>query len=232
MKALIFDVDGTLAETEELHRQAFNDAFAQFGLGWHWSQEDYRALLKTTGGKERMRAFANSIDAALDDAQIRDIHIWKTARYGDLLGRGALELRPGIKDLIQFARTYHLKTAIATTTNLPNVDALAHATFSKPASEIFDAIAAGDMVAHKKPAPDVYELALAKLNLPASQCLAFEDTLNGVKSAQGAGIAVVLSHGFYSKDEPDGGAEFVVGEFDAALALAPFRKLADEHAHI
>lgn len=218
LKALIFDVDGTLAETEEAHRTAFNATFADWGLGWHWSMADYRDLLKTTGGKERIRAFQATLpedQRPLDDDQIARLHKEKTARYGDILARGDLDLRPGVADLIARARSAGLKLAVATTTNLPNVEALCQCCWGKPAAEVFDHIAAGDMVSAKKPAPDVFDLALRQLGLPAEACLAFEDSRNGLQSARGAGLRVVMTPSAYTTDEDHHGADWRVPSLDA-----------------
>lgn len=224
LQALIFDVDGTLAETEELHRRAFNETFAHFGLDWHWSVDDYTWLLKTTGGKERMRAYGEHIGADISHESIAKIHLAKTNAYGELMKEGALSPRTGIVDLISRAKKAGLKIAVATTTNFPNVEALALGAFGKRVGELFDHIAAGDMVARKKPAPDVYELALRQLELPPQNCIAFEDTLNGVRAAKAAGLAVVLCQSSYSQGEEDGGAEFVLNSFEEATALPPLAR--------
>ena len=149
LKALIFDVDGTLAETEEAHREAFNQIFAKWDLGWNWSVADYTILLKTTGGKERMRAHQETLPAGerrLTDDEITKLHVEKTAAYAAILAAGKLELRPGVADLITAARARGLKLAVATTTNTPNVEALCQCCWGKPALEVFDFVAAGDMV--------------------------------------------------------------------------------------
>jgi HAD superfamily hydrolase (TIGR01509 family) len=219
LEALIFDVDGTLAETEEAHRRAFNETFAQFGLPWHWSEDDYRRLLKTTGGKERMQAHAVAVGEAIGDRLVAEIHKAKTARYGEILAARQLELRPGIGELIGQAQAAGIRLAIATTTNRPNVDALIEATFSLPAAGIFEAIAAGDEVARKKPAPDVYLAALDKLGIGAENCLALEDSRNGLRSAAAAGIATVVSPSRYTAGEDFSGALRVVGEFSELLPL-------------
>lgn len=213
LKALIFDVDGTLAETEEAHRAAFNQAFFDAGMDWHWSMETYRILLRTTGGKERMRAHQLNLpaDKCLSDNQIAELHKKKTALYGKTLASGALSLRPGVADLIETARDAGLKIAVATTTNLPNVEALAQCCWGRVATEIFDVIAAGDQVASKKPAPDVFQLALTRLGLPADQCIGFEDSLNGVQSARAAGLRVVVTPSIYTDDQ----------DFSAAQLLRP-----------
>lgn len=205
-EALIFDVDGTLAETEEVHRQAFNETFADFGLGWHWGVDDYRGLLKIAGGKERIRAHAATIGDDLADEFVRHMHARKTWRYGEMIKSGATGLRPGITELIADAADKHVRLAIATTTNRPNVDALIAATLGCPAEDVFEVIAAGDEVAAKKPAPDVFLLALERLGLPPGACLAFEDSRNGLRAALGAGLATIVSPSQYTAGEDFAGA--------------------------
>ena len=213
MKALIFDVDGTLAETEEAHRAAFNRAFESWDLPWCWSRELYGELLKTTGGKERILAFLQRTEAAgvrmcLD--QVAEIHRLKTGYYEDILKRGGLPLRPGVKGLIHRARAAGLKIAVATTTSRSNVEALARCCWGKPAESVFDVVAAGDEVARKKPAPDVFLLALQRLGLDAQDCLAIEDSRNGVASARAAGLAVLVTPSAYTLDEDFSDAQYVV----------------------
>lgn len=224
LKALIFDVDGTLSETEEAHREAFNRTFDAWGLGWHWTMEDYRTLLKTTGGKERIAAFKATQpvnEATLSPEQIAQMHREKTALYGEILASGGLDLRPGVADLIEAGRAAGMKLAVATTTNTPNVEALTQCCWGKPATEIFDTIAAGDMVAAKKPAPDVFNLALEQLGLPASDCIGFEDSRNGVISAHGAGLRVVVTPSAYTDHEDFSDAALVVPTLEDP-ALRPF----------
>jgi HAD superfamily hydrolase (TIGR01509 family) len=223
LKALIFDVDGTLAETEELHREAFNEAFGVAGLDWQWDQRLYGELLAVTGGKERIAHFQQraGIEPALTEAQVAALHRDKTARYTARVNQGGLALRPGIRRLLEEAHHAGLKLAIATTTSRPNVDALLAAAGPLPA---FDVIAAGDEVAAKKPAPDVFQLALRGLGLPASSCLAFEDTANGLASARGAGLPCVVTVSAYGGRGPCAEAAAVVthlGDPEApAAALA------------
>lgn len=213
LAALIFDVDGTLAETEEAHRQAFNDAFEAAGWGWHWSRDDYRILLRTTGGKERMIRHRDDIGArAPSDAEIATLHKDKTARYGEIIASGALPLRPGVARVVDEARAAGLRLAVATTTNRPNVEALSLAAWGRPAGEVFDVIAAGDEVSAKKPAPDVFELALERLGLAGEVCLAFEDSRNGLRSAMGAGIATIVTPSAYTEGEDFTGAAQVVAD--------------------
>jgi HAD superfamily hydrolase (TIGR01509 family) len=212
--ALIFDVDGTLAETEEVHRQAFNDAFVETGLDWHWGRTTYKNLLQVTGGKERLRAFdwMRRGPLSLSDQEIADLHRIKTDRYVELIGQGACALRPGVVDLLAAASRRGQRLAIATTTSRPNVDALLAAAIGRHWADLFEAVVAGDEVARKKPAPDVYLEVLRRLDLPAAQCLAFEDSGNGVRSAAQAGISVLVTRSIYFRDEDFSGAIAVVDE--------------------
>lgn len=206
LKAIIFDVDGTLAETEELHRRAFNETFAAEGLDWDWSQDDYRELLKVTGGKERIAHFLTTRGENPADHNIAALHRDKTDRYTALMADGQIALRAGIADLIAEARAAGLKVAIATTTSRPNIDALIRATMEAEADDIFDAIAAGDEVGAKKPAPDVYLLALHRLGIAAHEAVALEDSINGFNSAKAAGIDCIVSRATYTQGDkfPDG----------------------------
>ncbi|MGF1560872.1 MAG: HAD-IA family hydrolase [Geminicoccaceae bacterium] len=223
-RALIFDVDGTLAETEDTHRMAFNEVFAAEGLDWHWDQAVYRQLLKVTGGKERMRHWIDAFGArpVLDDTAIAALHRTKTARYTAMIDTRTVPLRPGIARLIDEAAAAGIALAIATTTSLANVESLLRATLGDDAVSRFAAIAAGDMVTAKKPAPDVYSLALRQLGLPASACVAFEDSRNGLRSAHGAGLRCIITPSVYTDDEDFAGAALVVdhlGDVDRPVRL-------------
>lgn len=199
IKAIIFDVDGTLSETEEAHRDAFNKTFVEFGLPWVWSQELYGELLKTTGGKERMTKYLlDHLNEPVDQEKIAEIHERKTEIYGELIASGAAALRAGIADLIKDAARNGVRVAVATTTNRPNVDRLAESCFGKPAVEVFEVIAAGDEVKNKKPASDVFDLAVAGLGLDPSECVGLEDSRNGLLSCDGAGVPCVVSPGVYT----------------------------------
>jgi len=220
IKALIFDVDGTLSETEDVHLAAFNDTFGEFGLGWTWDRDLYRELLKTTGGKERMTVYAcDHLGQDLDSDLIARIHKRKTELYGDLIAQGAASLRPGVAALINDAAQQGCRLAIATTTNRPNVDRLIEATLGKPANEVFEVIAAGDEVANKKPAPDVFNLALTGLGLDPKHCVALEDSRNGLMSAKGAGLPCVVSPSAYTNDAAFPEADAVVSCFSHIATL-------------
>ena len=204
LRALIWDVDGTLAETErDGHRIAFNRAFEDEGLAWHWDVATYGELLKVTGGKERIHHWWRALDPA-DAARpaagqrIRRLHERKTAHYADIVRSGAIVLRPGVQRLLLEAREQGVALAIATTTTEANVIELLRATLGVSAPEWFSVIGAGDVVAHKKPAPDIYRWVLDRLGLPADEALAIEDSVPGVVAAQGAGLPVLLTRGLYS----------------------------------
>ncbi|WP_031326011.1 HAD family hydrolase [Rhodobacter capsulatus] len=220
LKALIFDVDGTLAETEEVHRQAFNETFAAQGLDWHWSKEDYRTLLRTTGGKERMAKHRETVGSGPSDADIAALHQAKTQRYVEIIASGQVGLLPGVAALIDRAKASGLRLAIATTTTRANVDALIAATFRRPAGDIFEVIAAGDEVAQKKPAPDVYLLALQGLGLPPEACLAFEDSRAGLASAKAAGLRVVLTPSEYTRGDDFTAADWLIPYLTRAATKA------------
>ncbi|MHC4049671.1 HAD family hydrolase [Bradyrhizobium sp. 25ACV] len=201
--ALIFDVDGTLAETEELHRQAFNHAFARHGLDWQWDRAVYKDLLRVTGGKERMRAYQErlGIAPALSGADIAALHRIKTAHYAGLVETGCCSLRPGVIELLAAAKARGQRLAIATTTSHGNIDALLSQALGADWAAEFDAIVAGDDVRHKKPAPDVYLETLARLQLGAADCVAIEDSANGLIAASRAGIPVLITRSMFFADD-------------------------------
>ncbi|QSA96456.1 HAD family hydrolase [Methylococcus sp. EFPC2] len=217
LEALIFDVDGTLADTERQgHRVAFNLAFAEAGLDWVWDEGLYGELLAVTGGKERMRYFierflpeppigTDDLGNFIDEMQAR-----KTRHYTALVASGGIPARPGVIRLLKEARAAGLRLAIATTTTPENVDALLAASFGADAPGWFEVIGAGDIVPKKKPAPDIYRYVLAALNLPAEVCLAFEDSENGLRSSHQAGIDTVVSVNDYTAGQDFGGALLVV----------------------
>lgn len=225
IKAIIFDVDGTLSETEEAHREAFNRTFVEFGLDWHWTREMYGELLKTTGGKERMTAFTASRGEVADQAKIAEIHKRKTAVYGELIDSGAAELRPGVADLIADAIRNGIRVAVATTTNRPNVDRLAEACFGRPAGDVFEIIAAGDEVANKKPASDVFDLAVTGLKLDPSECVGLEDSRNGMLSCVGARVPCIVSPGVYTLGSDFSGAAAVIDCFSEIDTIAKLNTL-------
>lgn len=219
-QALIFDVDGTLADTErDGHRVAFNAAFAEAGLDWLWDVERYGRLLAVTGGKERIRRFIEEegirLDPTLDpDAFIAGLHRAKTRHYVALLETGAIPLRCGVARLLREARDAGVRLAIATTTTPENVSALLRYSGLDGVEDWFDVIAAGDIVPKKKPAPDIFVLALEQLGLEARDCVALEDSDNGVRSAVGAGLqALVVTESTYTQGQDFSPAPLVLDCF-------------------
>ena len=212
LEGLIFDVDGTLADTEELHRQAFNLAFERAGWNWHWGRELYAELLVVSGGRERITAYAAEVSpefAAEPDfiAQVRTLHLTKTSIYQDLLKSGQLRLRPGVERLIHEARGAGLVLGIATSSAWTNLKTLLDHNLTSAWPSWFAAIETCDTVEHKKPSPAVYVRALQRMRLAPSSCIAFEDTENGLKASRGAGLAtVVTTHHFTAAGRFEGAA--------------------------
>lgn len=220
MSAFIFDVDGTLAETEELHRDAFNEAFGKANLSWHWDTYRYKQLLAVSGGKERIRAFIeeSAVKPSVPvDELIRTLHLSKTDIYGAGVREGRLALRPGVAELVAEAKRRGVRLAIATTTSPENVEHLLAAAFGGTGD--FEVIAAGDVVPHKKPAPDIYTLALERLGLPAESCIAFEDSSNGLRAAKAAGLRCVVTPSHYSRDDDFTGADLVLDDLNNQKAI-------------
>jgi HAD superfamily hydrolase (TIGR01509 family) len=217
-QALIFDVDGTLADTErDAHRVAFNHAFRDAGLDWIWDPETYGALLDVAGGKERIKHYMDTSNAigpqTADVAEwIAGLHQSKTRHYTQLLSTGTIPLRPGVGRLIQQARESGIRMAIATTTTPDNVHALLDHALSPGSSAWFEVIAAGDVVAAKKPAPDIYVYALERLGLPPQVCLAFEDSYNGLQSALQVGLRTIVNVNDYTRNQDFTGAERVLSD--------------------
>ena len=227
-KAIIFDVDGTLADTEDAHRKSFNKAFADNNLDWNWDVELYDKLLKVTGGKERIKYFVSDFHTAYIkpenfDEFVKKLHAVKTIHYTAMMRAGGVPLRPGIKQLIVDAHKAGITLAIATTTTPENVGALLEVGLGKNWANYFAANGCGDIVPHKKPAPDIYNWVLNELKIAPADCIALEDSYNGLHSSLAAGIKTYITTNLYTRNQDFTGAAAV---FEDLSDLPAFYKTA------
>lgn len=215
MKALIFDCDGVLADTErDGHRVAFNRAFSQHGTGLDWNVERYGELLEVAGGKERLRRFFDRTAwpaGAGDDHEtyLNRLHADKTRHYQALVADGALPLRPGIKRVVDEAMAAGMKLAVCSTASQASVLSVLDQLGAKRKAG-FAEVLADDVVHHKKPAPDIYLLALQRLGVAARECVVIEDSAIGMRAALGAGLHCVVTTSTYTAREDFSGARRVV----------------------
>jgi len=212
LKALIFDVDGTLANTEQGgHLRAFNEAFKLLSMDWHWDDVTYKSLLQVTGGKERIIHYMNHhcppMKRVLSKADIAKIHQLKTDVFVGYVAQGCVSIRTGVERLVDEAIECGLKLAIATTTSLQNVEAILS---GSGMSSKFEVIGAGDVVRNKKPSGDIYQYVLDELKLSADECIVFEDSPVGFTSASAVGLKTVVTLSEYTKPFAFDGALIVV----------------------
>jgi HAD superfamily hydrolase (TIGR01509 family) len=211
-RAILWDVDGTIAETErDGHRVAFNLAFEALGLPWRWDEARYGELLRITGGRERlihdMQTRPDAPHSAQGrDALARDLHARKNRLYAALVADVGIPLRGGVLPLMDECAVRGVQMAITTTTSLTNVDALLGKHLGRDWGARFSAIVCGEDVAHKKPDPEVFHLALQQLAIDPSETLAIEDSPGGVAAACSARCPVIATRSIYFADEPVQGA--------------------------
>jgi HAD superfamily hydrolase (TIGR01509 family) len=219
MKALIFDCDGVLVDTErDGHRVAFNRAFAAAGIDAEWSVELYGELLKVAGGKERMTHYFNQHGwpkGTAAEALIPELHKKKTAIFTELIAQGGLPLRPGIRRIVDEAHSAGIKLGVCTTSNPKAVDGVLDL-LGAERKKWFDIVLAGDVVAKKKPNPEIYVLARERLSLAGQDCVVIEDSRNGLLAAIGAGMPCVITKSTYTQDEDFREAARVVPELGDA----------------
>lgn len=228
LDAVIFDVDGTLADTEEAHRQAFNATFKEFGLPWHWDVALYVELLAVAGGKERLAHYCRCVEPArllqADGTDfIAKLHRRKTQVYERRVEMGEVAARPGVVRLVRELLAAGVRVAIATTTSRANVDVLLATTLADLPGAAFEVIGAGEQAVAKKPAPDIYRWVLGELGLPGADCLAVEDSKNGVRAALGAGIPVLVTENPWTRRDDFTGAAAVLPDL-ADVKLAALRR--------
>jgi beta-phosphoglucomutase-like phosphatase (HAD superfamily) len=221
LKALIFDVDGTLADTEEAHRRAFNEAFQQLGLPWNWSKPKYAHLLLTAGGKERLAAYIDSLDLPPTGrlelmGRIESIHRAKTLNYTRMVLAGGVALRDGVARLIDDAARAHVSLGIATTTTFANVEALLRMGVGAGALDRFAVIGAAGNAARKKPAADIYEYVLRQLGASPQECVAIEDSANGLRAAKAAGLYTIVTPSYWTRAEDFSDADLVLPSLGSA----------------
>jgi len=230
LQALIFDVDGTLADTEAVHLAAFNQAFAELGMDWVWSEALYTELLTISGGKERIRHYWDQVNPGvkvLDAQALQDrigrIHDLKTAAYESAVNSGAVALRPGVLQLMDEALAAGVQLAIATTTSPVNIAALLRHAIGDDWRMNFTAIGDASTAPIKKPHPQVYLQMLQALQLPAGACLAFEDSSNGLRAATAAGLATIVTPNGFTAHHDFTGALKVVPDL-SQVSLAQLRQ--------
>lgn len=197
MKAVFFGAIGTLVETSELQRKAFNRAFVAHGIDWYWDRAQYASLLKTSGGAKRIADFAADLGETVD---AKAVHATKVAIYGALLRRNGLQLRPGVLSLIRAAKDRDLAVGFVTTTGKDQSQALLDALRSELPSNTFDYIGDASRVSKSKPAPDIYRDALQCLDMAAEDVIAIEDSPSSAAAAVAAGIMTFATPGFYHTD--------------------------------
>ena len=231
LHALIFDVDGTLADTEMAHLAAFNHAFGVCGLDWQWDVDTYTRLLHISGGRERMAHYWKTHNAgtrAIDSGAIQDViervHLEKTAAYEQAVQDGQVAMRPGVLSLIDSAAAAGLKLAIATTTSPVNIAALLRRAMGEDWRKRFAVVEDASTAHLKKPHPMVYLQTLQRLRLPAEDCVAFEDSQNGLIAARAAGLATVITRNRFTMDHDFQGARIVLDDL-AGMDLDGVRAL-------
>lgn len=239
MKALIFDCDGVLVDTErDGHRVAFNKAFAAFGIDAEWSVDMYAQLLLTAGGKERMRRYFDTrgwpdLGGKNADDLIAELHKKKTELFMDVIRSGQLPLRPGVARLVDEAIEGRIRLGVCTTSNPKSIDGVLDLLGPERKAK-FEFVLAGDVVSRKKPDPEIYTLAKQRLDLPESECIVIEDSRNGLLAATGAGLPCLITTSTYTQNEDFTEAVGVVPELGDApnvrVTLDELARLASKHA--
>ena len=217
MPALLLGSISTVADTSELQRQAFNQAFKEHGLDWNWDQDQYRAMLSGNGGQARIAGYAKSLGQSVD---AEAVHETKSRIFQESLAKGGLTARPGVVDTVKGARSGGWKVGFVTTTSPRNVAALLDALGPQLSAADFDVIIDSSSVTDPKPDKAAYVLALQDLGQVPGECVAVEDNVGGVQAAVAAGIPCVAFPNENTAGDDFAGVERQVDHLDAAELLA------------
>ena len=197
-KALLFGSIGTLIESSDIQRNSFNEAFKEAGLDWYWDEEDYKILLKKSGGTKRVEDFAQKNNVNINAEKIRNR---KTEIFSSFISKNKQELRKSVKEIIKFTKENNIKLAFSTSTTINNVDAVFETLSGQITKHDFEFIGNKSMVRNEKPNPDIYKVTIERLNLRSEECLAIEDTEESSKSAVNAGIKCIGFPGEYHVED-------------------------------
>jgi HAD superfamily hydrolase (TIGR01509 family) len=214
LKTVIFGAIGTIAETSDIQRQAFNLAFAEAGLDWNWTAQTYRDLLKINGGQNRIRAYGDTVAGVtpLSDLQIAALHQAKTNHYVALLESTPLHPRTGVVELSEACRQAGIQVAFCTSTAIENVNGIGAALSGLLPFDRFAAIVTSDKIERPKPAPDAYIYCLQQLGLTADEAIAIEDTPASITAAKTAGITTIATPGATTSAQDFAAADLVVAD--------------------
>lgn len=227
LQALVFDLDGTFIDTDELHRRAFNQAFLEFELGFDWKPDVYEKLLTVSGGADRIRHFIDGCPLTPEQklalhAVVPAVHREKTRIYGELLEHRAAKLRSGVRRLMAEARQAGLRIGVVATSASANMQPLILSVLGREGASDIGAFVSADLVSRKKPAPDIYLLAASMLGVPPECCVAFEDSTNGVLAAKAAGIFTIATPSRWTRSQDFSRADICLSELgDPDAPLGP-----------
>ena len=198
MKAIIFGSIGTLVETSDIQRQSFNHAFKEIGLDWYWDKNNYKNLLKKSGGRNRVEYFANINQNTVDSKKIREL---KTQYFNRYLNSNIINPREGVLEVIKYAKLNNIKIGLASTTTIENIDAIFTTLKDKIKKTDFNFIGNSKLIKKVKPYPDIYLQALKKLSVKENECIAIEDSVESALSANKAKIECIAFPGLFHMDD-------------------------------
>ena len=217
LNAVLFDIGTIISNSDEVHRQSFNEAFKEFGLKWYWDEAIYKELVLVGGGKERIKYYIKRASPELLKQKnlvnyIQSIHKIKSQIYEDLLHDFKIEVRPGILRLLKEIKKNNLRLGLVSDTTEENLKNLFKKSLNVIPCDCFDVIAHGGCNLPKKPSPDIYYWALEQLKLPPNSCIAIEDYQRGIDSARGAGLNVIVTPSMYTTTNELRGASLIVSD--------------------